>query len=65
MAGKQLVQGYFAVTWAGVEPAIFQLQGRTLSTEARRHQLPICSTDLVHRFCTSFEELKTSLNDRK
>ena len=36
MTGKQLVQGCYAVTWVGVEPTTFELQGRSLSTEPRR-----------------------------
>ena len=36
MTGKQLVQGCYAVAWAGVEPTTFELQGRILSTEPRR-----------------------------
>ena len=29
MTGKRLVQGCYAVAWAGVEPTAFELQGRT------------------------------------
>ena len=36
IAGKQLVQGCYAMAWEGVEPTTFGLQGRTLSTEPWR-----------------------------
>ena len=37
MAGKQLVQGCYTMVRVEVEHATFALQGRTLSTEPRRH----------------------------
>ena len=36
-AGKHLVQGCYAVAWVGAEPTTCELQGKTLSTEPRRH----------------------------
>ena len=36
MTGKQLVQGYYAVAWVGVEPTTFDMQGKTLSTDPRK-----------------------------
>ena len=54
MTGKQLVQGCYAVAWAGVEPTTFELQGRTLSSEAR-HLFHKMAVDWHYMCCQLYD----------